>query len=323
MSDNHDDDSAAVATLLVKAGRRPSPPAETRQAVYVSTLVAWQLSLQQRRQQRRWRYALAAGIAAVAAGTLWLSLAVREAPQIVAWGVGDNAPLGAGQTLHVAQSPGRLFVTTTGERLRVAAGSELRFNAAGHLQLLAGRIYVESATAPSAGASVGGLVIDTPMGTTQHIGTRYALELAGQELQVLVREGRVAIATAAGHFDAQGGERLRLDRAGREIQRSAIDTHGADWAWADTLAPALQIDGRVLLDVLQEIAFETGRTLEFADDEVRKDCGLIRLKGPFLDVPATDRLFAVLVTTDLEASENGDQIRIGRRERVLPGPVSD
>jgi hypothetical protein len=137
--------------------------------------------------------------------------------------------------------------------------------------------------------------------------------LAPGQLTVNVRDGLVAVTNRLGQLEVSDGIQLVVDQQGREVARQTIARYGPTWAWTESLAPALAIDGRVLYDVLQEIAFETGRQLEFADEAERVVCGQIRLKGPFLDMPASDRLFAVLVTTGLEATESGERIQILRQ----------
>lgn len=314
MSPTDEDDPAVVAGLLLKAGRRAQPPAETREAVYLSTLLAWQQSHQQRRQQRMRVYALAAGFAVAAFAVIWYSFAQREPVQVAAWPVGAGQVVRIGQVVHVDTLPGRVLETASGDRIRAATGSELVFQASGHLQLRAGKIYVES----GARGNDSSLTIDTDLGSVRHLGTRYVVAVAPGQLTVSVRDGQVAVANRLGQLTVGDGIQLVVDGTGHEAARQNITRYGPTWAWTESLAPALAIDGRVLYDVLQDIAFETGRQLEFADDAVRIVCGQIRLKGPFLDMHASDRLFAVLVTTGLEATESGERIRILRQSTSGP-----
>jgi ferric-dicitrate binding protein FerR (iron transport regulator) len=320
MNYSPEDDPTAVAALLGKAGRRAQPPPQTRDAVYATALSAWQQTLQKKRQQRQWIYALAASCAAAAVSVLWYATASREPLQVAAWSDGSGDQIRVDELVRVSAAPGRVLMTPAGERLRAAVGSEFVFQAPGQLQLRAGAIYVEAAST-SRGA---GLVIETRFGTVRHIGTRYAVAVATQQMTVSVREGKVAIATTPQKLQVDAGVQIRIDNQGREIGRQWITSYGAPWSWTEGLAPALQIDGRLLYEVLQDIAVETGRRLEFADEDVRLACGQIRLKGPFLDMPASDRLFAVLVTTGLEATESGERIQIQRQPGSAPTrPVSN
>jgi ferric-dicitrate binding protein FerR (iron transport regulator) len=211
--------------------------------------------------------------------------------------------------------------TLAGERLRVAAGSDFKFIGTERIQLLSGQVYVESSDSDTGNQR---LEIRTQFGSVTHLGTRYAVALSTDRMAIRVREGLVGVTTGALRTDAGAGVEVEIDRKGREINRQRISTYGSMWAWAESLAPPLQIDGRRLADVLREIAAETGRRLEFANEAVRRACAEIELKGPFLDLPAADRLFAVLVTTGLEATESGDRILIQEQmEDTSARPVSD
>jgi ferric-dicitrate binding protein FerR (iron transport regulator) len=325
--DNFDDDQPSIAKLLEQAGRRPQPPAQLRQIVFESTLAAWQQSLQQRRRVRQsWWLAIAASLGAMMLGLLWIANDQRPVSLVAALPTGVGEAVRVGQLLRIQGSKGRVFTTVGGETVRVAVGTELVFVAPDRMQLLAGRLYVQSEFRDSmVGDSVHlHLKIETRFGSVQHVGTQYSVEIGRERLQVSVRDGRVSVATRPGKVDVSRGQRLLVGADAREVERQSIPTYGAHWAWAEALAPPLQIDGRLLLDVLQDIALETGRRLEFADEEIRMACMQIRLNGPFLDMPATDRLFAVLVTTGLEATESGDRIRIQRQtEAAASRPVAD
>jgi ferric-dicitrate binding protein FerR (iron transport regulator) len=321
MNNINDDDTAPLERLLVKAGRRAEPPPETRDAVYVSTLVAWQQTLQVRRQKRQRLFALAASVAVATLGVLWYVNGFRQSAQIAAWSVDEGPQVHVGEMVRVDAEPGQVYRTVAGERLRVAPGSELRFAAVGRMQLQRGQIYVESAADAAAANS---LVIETQVGSVRHLGTRYSVALAAGQMTISVRDGVVGVTTAIASTEVGAGLQVVMDGAGRETSRKPVDPHGPVWEWTQGLAPALQIDGRRLADVLKEIAFETGRQLDFADAEVLEECRQIELKGPFLDMAASDRLFAVLVTTGLEATESGDRIVIRRQKAgAAPSPMSD
>jgi ferric-dicitrate binding protein FerR (iron transport regulator) len=310
MNNSNDEDSAAVEQLLAGAGRRAAPPPAARDAAYASTLLAWQQALRERQRQKRKVWAVAAGMAAMACGLIWQFAGTGRPPQIVAWSMDRGQMVRSGDVVTVAAPRGRAFLTLTGERLRVAAGSEIAFTAAGRLQLRRGRIYVESTEGR---LESGNLEVSTRLGTVQHVGTRYSVAAEAMQMVVSVRDGRVMLATPAARTQILAGTRVTIDSAGQESNRQMIGSHGKEWEWADAMAPALQIDGRPLTDVLRDVAFETGRRLEYADEDTRLLCSEIRLKGPFLEMPASDRLFAVLVTTGLEATESGDRILIQRR----------
>jgi ferric-dicitrate binding protein FerR (iron transport regulator) len=301
---SEDNETPALSRLLAKAGRRTAPPSETREAVYVSALVAWQQALAQRRQQRHRLLALAASLVA-AIGVVWYAVSARAPALVAATGTVDGREIHVGEALSAGDKPGLVLRTAMGEQVRIDKGSVAQFVAQGRIRLSSGRIYVQSSDSRAEG-----LVVETRLGSVTHVGTRYAIDLGNSQLRVNVRDGLVNIAFGETHSQVGGGMRMVLDQSGRQPELQRIASYGPLWAWSDRLTPALEIDGRRLSDVLLEIAFETGRRLEFADDVIRQACARIELRGPFLDMPATDRLFAVLITTGLEAVESGDRILI-------------
>ncbi|MEZ5499115.1 MAG: FecR family protein [Steroidobacteraceae bacterium] len=310
-----DTDPDALRQLLERAGRRPEPPVEIRDAVYLSTLVAWQDSTRRRRNVRLTAWALAASVVGVA---IVLALMWRapggELGAVVATSDGPaGISLRIGETLDLSSQSGRVLELTSGQQLRLASGSRLRFVASDRARLEAGRVYFASQDGPDRP-----LRLDTPLGTVSDVGTRYSVELSPRDLRVRVRDGRVRVNTSAQITEADSGVELRFDATGQEVGRRPVARHGDDWRWVDALAPPMALDGRPLLDVLEQIAYESGRQLSFADTTLRGECERIELHGPVLDLSLGDRLFAVLVTTGFEAVENGDMILIRRRTMAPP-----
>lgn len=301
--------SDPLTRLLARVGRRPEPPEETREAVYLTTVIAWRDSVRRRRRRRFGLLTLAAAAAAAVAGLSFRVPSGGPTPVLVATvirGPGAATPVTTihmGDAIAAPRPDGLVLSTRAGHELRLAAGTRAHFTAPDRLRLEAGRVYFESATP-------GRFEIDSHYGAASHVGTRYAVELRATALIVRVRDGLVAVETQAAHVRVPRGTQVTFDARGREQSRGAISTWGPAWSWVDALAPPLRLDGRPLVDVLEEIARESGRQLEFADDRVREACRHIDLKGPLLELPIGDRLYAVLATTGFEAVESGDRILI-------------
>jgi ferric-dicitrate binding protein FerR (iron transport regulator) len=203
------------------------------------------------------------------------------------------------------------FETSAGYGLRLDRNSRVHTLDPTTVSLERGRIYFESrgVAAPQAPP----FTIATRYGTVRHAGTRYAVDVTTAVLRVKVRDGAVRVETPAGRAAVNGGEQAAFDAGGRQLARGPLSPHDSSWQWVEALAPPLALDGRPLIEVLEDIARASGRRLEFADDDVRLACRGITLKGPFIDLPMGDRLYAVLATTGLEAVENGERIVIRRR----------
>jgi ferric-dicitrate binding protein FerR (iron transport regulator) len=300
---SHDPEEAFVAELFSKVEPRAQPPWPTQQAVYLSSLLAWRQEVA-RRRWRRVGVALAAGLACVVIGTgvLLYRNGALAPPVHMATSTPELPP---GAVRETSGSGGFRLQAAGGEGLRLGPGT--RYAMQGEtLWLLEGAIYVEAGDEEGAGS----LVINAGHVDVRHVGTRYAVTFNAGRVEVRVRDGLVQVNDGTGRQNVAGGTLLSIGADGQSSGPVASAAWGPHWAWAEQLAPPLAIDGRMLLGVLEDIAFETGRSLAFEDNAVRRLCEATRLKGPVLDLPASGRLFAVLVTTDLEAVENGDRILI-------------
>lgn len=326
------DGQEPLLRLLGTVGRRLEPPVETRDAVYLSTRLAWQRELQRGRRTRL-GWLAAASVAALAVALVWTSVRDPSAAgrALVAQARGGGLELRVGDAYGTGADQGIVLETATGDRLRLDRDSRVRGVDATTLGLERGRLYFESGAAAAAAVEDPSMArrdakrfaVVTVFGTVIHVGTRFAVEVQPDRLAVQVRDGRVRIETDARRIDVDSGVRVAVDAAGRELERRPAARHGATWAWVDSLAPPLALDGRALIDVLEDIAGESGRRLEFADDGVRLECRTIELKGPFIELPMGHRLFAVLATTGLEAIEDGERIVIRHRSRAAtPAPTT-
>jgi ferric-dicitrate binding protein FerR (iron transport regulator) len=230
---------------------------------------------------------------------------------------GSAQSLRFGEPFAVGADHGAVLEAADGVSLRLDRRSKMVVRAPDVIALEGGRLYFETTSLRSR------LSIETPVGRVTHLGTRYAVELRADTMIVQVRDGLVRVTTNAGRtIDVAAGWRIVLDAAGVERERATVARYGDPWHWVDALMPSLRVDGRLLSEVLEEIAMQSGRRLEYADAEVQREAYRIRLKGPYVELTVGDRLFAVLVTTGLEALEDGELIIIRRGSVVRPEPAS-
>jgi ferric-dicitrate binding protein FerR (iron transport regulator) len=192
--------------------------------------------------------------------------------------------------------------------LRLAPQTKLTFAAADRATLEAGAVYFDS----EGGATAARVEVRTPLGTVRDVGTQFVARLAAERLEVGVRDGRVAIARAADSIDVQPGERVSVSRGADTPRRGQIATFGADWDWAEGLAPPFAIDRRPLTDFLRWVEAQTGRTLAFADAASEQAARDTVLSGS-IDLPPLQKLAAVIATTDLDYELDGQRIVIRAR----------
>ncbi|MGI9246340.1 MAG: FecR domain-containing protein [Steroidobacteraceae bacterium] len=321
-------DDPEVERLLQAAGPRLQPPAEAMAEVRAAVATEWRASVQGRgaraaRSRGPW-LAAAASVAAVGA-VAWLLAPRLQGPADIGTVArvdggaevrhGDDGPwrqLGAAAVLRTGDevrtsASGRLAVRRPdGLELRLDAGTALALNDAHEARLDGGRVYVDSGID---GARGDALVIATPLGRIRHLGTQYSVALGRERIEVRVREGSVAIDGRGLPVIARAGEALSLGRD--QLERTAIESHGAGWTWAESMAPEFAIEGRSLDEFLGWVARETGRQLVYSSPGAARAAESTELKGSVSGLAPEAAVAAVLATKPALAYRfAGAQLRI-------------
>ena len=90
-------------------------------------------------------------------------------------------------------------------------------------------------------------------------------------------------------------------------------------AWAESLAPDIEIENRPLQEFLVWFSRETGRKLVLADDTVRNQAASIRMHGNVRGLTAMEALSAVMAATTLRFELPEGVIRVSSaRESTTP-----
>ncbi|HZF28827.1 MAG TPA: FecR family protein [Gammaproteobacteria bacterium] len=308
--------------LFVHAAPRVHPPAADAEEIRRVVYGEWDALARGRKRVRRLG-ALAAAAAVVAAAVLLTVGRQPNAPveavahverlvgtvHVIAGGrtlplqAGDDVARGATVTTGSGQVGLRLI---SGGSLRVAAQARVTLTAANEAELDAGAVYFDS---EHAAARREPFAVVTAFGTLRDVGTQFAVIVDTARLEVGVREGRVALTRRTDSTAVATGEKVTVN--GAAIRREPLSTFGADWAWAERLAPPFDTDGRRLIEVLEWVAAQTGRTLEFADATLERTARETVLSGS-IDLEPLPKLVAVLAVTDpdLEYSIERDRLLI-------------
>lgn len=323
---NNGTSSDVVAALIRAVGRRQEPPREAYEAVRAAAQEALHRRLAARRQRRIVGWAAAAAIVAgvaIAVMTPWNPVGGRaDTVATVGRIVGSVEVETAGKWRPLLRSGrqlasgdrirthagGRLALELAGgESLRIAPSTGLALHAPRELELTEGTLYLDRQ------GSVGtGIRIATPAGTAHDVGTQYELRISGGALRLRVREGRVEIERAGGRLAGGAGEQLEIGPLG-DVRRSAIAADDPAWHWAESLAPAPDIDGRPASVLLEWVARETGKKLAYADDAIRRRAASVVLHGNIRHLAPLEALEVMLATTDLECVVVGDTMEIRAR----------
>ncbi len=313
-----------VVALIQAAGRRAEPPEEAYRQVLDAAMTALRRKTA-RRRERNWLIGtVAASLSAVAFVLLFqlgqVPLQPRVATVISTIGavelrsgnrwkplVDPGGAVAAGAGLRTLAGGGAALSLGPGVSLRLASGSEVQFDGPQDILLRDGMLYLDNRATPGTGLRIG-----TPLGTVRDIGTQFEVRVADGTLRLRVREGRVEIDRAGQHLIGEAGDQFEIDVLGG-VSRSAISPTDVSWVWAETMAPAPDIDGRPAAELLAWVARETGRRLRYQSVVVEQRAATVILHGNIRHLAPLAALDAMLATTDLEYVLDGDTMEIRAR----------
>ena len=330
-----DQDRDSVAALLRTVGKRSAPPSEDYERIFGASRAAWQRAVRQQ-ARRRWTYALAAGIVLVTLTVGVLRQLDRSDPPVLAgtltiatgpvfsgdsaaedwnWLSSTGVPLMSGTRLRTDSSGRAALRLVSGTALRIAGSSELILGKDARIELLAGRIYLDTHVVNQ------GVEIVTRFGTLRDIGTQFEVFATDTTLRVRTREGAVTLTRGQSDTVLHCGvsEEMLIDMSG-QVERGRIAAFDPEWAWVETLAEAPRGPQLTLRRFLDWVSRETGRQLRYDSPETEARVNQVVLHGTTPDRAPVQALEIALATTDFDYSlpEDGT-ILLRRRDATSPG----
>jgi len=321
----HADEESGIARVLRAAGGRAQPSDSIRNAVREAVRAEWRATIAKRRQRRVWLAAAAS--VAVAAFALWISrslLDTQDAPVASvsrsvgvvesregSWGGWQAATAAkqfrSGDSLITGADGRAALELRDGVSLRLDHDTRIAFVDAGHIDVLAGAVYVDSGVTPDNSEH---LQVGTPAGIVRHVGTQYEARILSGATRIRVREGRVDVIPTHGTAQsARVGEQLVVAASGN-VERGSIAPSDAEWSWAESAAPPFDIDGRPVREFLNWVGREVGREVVFATPASEAEANRAVLSGSVAGLAPAEALAAVLPTTSLRSIERDGQIVI-------------
>jgi len=331
MTERHDNemsgsDMDAVALLLRSAGRRAEPPAAAYERVLDAATRTWRARVNRR---RRWRasFAIAASLLIVVA----LAVFVRTQPPApativgrtdrvigtveiratrdAAWVTLGDQPEGlvVGSELRTRAGSRAGIVLDGGISVRLADTTDVVLESASRVQVLSGRVYLDTGDAGTPGATGRAQQIEvvTARGVVRDIGTQFEVLYRNDVYRLRVREGRVLLSRSSSgiesprEVDGGAGEELTIDASGA-IERTRIAAQDSQWQWVQSVAPAPDVDAQPVTMLLAWVARETGRPIRYASPDIERRAGQTILHGNIRHLAPMEALEVMLATTDFE-----------------------
>ncbi len=322
-----------VESLLQRAGRRIEPPEEAYRQVHAAASAAFREKIS-RRRDRMWLVSAGAAAVLVLAVTLMMRWTPPSAQQGelaraerlvggVEVATGDvwrplaeaRVRLSAGMKIRTLDDGRGAFTLAGGESLRLNSGTEIMLDGPGRIYFTRGAIYVDSGARPATQR----VEVVTPVGTARDLGTQFELQVTDAALRLRVREGSVSIDRGGQSHTGGAGDQIMIDLLGG-VSRDQIAPDSDAWQWAESIAPAPDMDGKPAAELIAWVARETGRQLRYTSEIAEQRAATVILHGNIRHLAPLAALEAMLATTDLEYALRGDTMEIRTRDTLPPDP---
>lgn len=321
-----------IDRILTHARSRSVPRSGRKEEMYAELRDEWIASNVSIRRKRQFAFTgiaatiLVAIVLSVQFGNDTQSLTSPDAMLVRAMGSGSTingrpiVPDNSGANLTHFQ---RGDVLNTGKDAAIAvdwrSNGSLRMKGSTSLTLLDGeRVALTSGQAYYDSRSLfesepTSIVIETPFGPIQHVGTQFLANVTASGVTISVREGRVTFGDAANNFIINTGESAYIAPPNPPVVTRISSTDDA-WSWVTGIAPARDVDGRSTREIIDWVARETGHSVEYLDDQAAAFADRDQLRG-IGDVEPLQALTVIPVATELEFDINSETIRIKLKDR--------
>ena len=157
------------------------------------------------------------------------------------------------------------------------------------------------------------IVVETFAGIVRDVGTRFEVQIRGDEVRVRVRDGAVLIESSSGHRQASAGHEL-VAAEGRTVLGRPVQTFGPEWDWILQATP-FRLEGSTLEQFLAWVESEGGRQVEFRPPRLREEVAATVLHGTIRGLSMNGALETVLPAAGLTSQLAGSRVIIERAAR--------
>ena len=319
--ENGGDERDIVGEIIRAAGKRVTPSAAAMADARAAVTATWE---RKTRRTRRWQRVQWAAIAAtvVVAAVVWIQFPRTDIGNVAttykvigelsivaadnkpaATRLGDDDAINTGSTLQTGTASFAGLRLGDGSSLRIDEQTRIVLAAAGVIELLSGRIYVDTYGRVEGSP---GVEIRTGRGVFRDIGTQFEVWQTQDTLRLRVRDGSVTFASTTVSALSNAGEEIVVDATGA-VSRSRFPPSDPGWNWTLQVAQLPSMANIALDQLLAWVTRESGRDVRFASAAVEGQASLTRLHGRIDRLSPLEALDVMLATTDLsyELLEDG------------------
>ncbi len=320
--ENGTDERDVVGEIIRAAGKRVTPSAAAMAEARAAVTATWERKTRRTRNQRQWLQWGAVAATLVVAVGIWVQFprtgigSVATTYKVIgelsivaadnkpaATRLGDDDAINTGSTLQTGTASFAGLRLGDGSSLRVDEQTRIVLAAAGVIELLSGRIYVDTYGRVEGSP---GVEIRTGGGVFRDIGTQFEVRQTQGTLRLRVRDGSVTFASTTVSALSNAGEEVVVDGTGA-VSRSRFSPSDPGWDWTLQVAPLPRMTNIALDQLLAWVTRESGRDVRFASAVVEGRASRTRLHGRVDRLSPLEALDVMLATTDLsyELLEDG------------------
>lgn len=179
---------------------------------------------------------------------------------------------------------------TDNSQLRINQNTIIEVISPLKINLVAGEIYIDADKSTGKNR----LIIKTPQGIVQHIGTRYLLKANERKLLLAVRNGMVKIKGNQLKQQVNAGKKLNIEDSG-EFKISPISNNDNLWKWTLVAAGPFISQGKTLNDFVVWYAHENGYKINWNANEINTK--RVKLSGKVSKLNKSQQIKAVFLST--------------------------
>ena len=278
----------ALEELLGKAEPRPLPPQQDEELIRQAVHAEWDQVTSRRVRTRRFtQFAIAASVLLAVFASLFVlrgpfdGIELQQVASIEKQ-FGVITMLSDGHAVETGAESGLTLAWNDGGSLRLDQNTHVEFESGSEIYLQSGRIYFDSMPSgiPTVitNPNMAKLTIRTDAGVVRHFGTQFITQTDGDELSVLVREGKVTVEGQSFEETVAVGKKLTVTRNGQTTVYD-IKLSGGDWQWIEKTSPSLMLNNRPIIEFLTWVSRETGKQIDYESASAKQVVMTEELRG--------------------------------------------
>jgi hypothetical protein len=307
-----------VEDLLKAHGKRTQPDDLMKKRAMNNVKAHWQANLERQQKHKKQKqarlYKMAASVMLMVSAVFLMQYNFQDTnPQIIKdlyskgevqvsvdginWKTTNKEPLVDEMWIKTNDSSFATLTLMDNSQLRLDHKTQLQLLSASQITLHTGEIYHDADDSTSTSP----LMINTSLGSIQHIGTRYLVSKTESDLKVSVRNGLVKVSGDIMTKHVASGKQLSMDSTGNhnEINIAAYDSI---WNWTKEAGKPFKTKDKSLNAFIQWYAHENGYQIDW--NALESKTKKVQLSGNISSLVKSQQIKAIFLSTKFDYQIN-------------------